>query len=67
MIEKGGGTYVVECDFCSNYFDTEEHDWVEAIRRLKDAGWKITKKNDEWLHQCDACQGGSVSDFEDVS
>lgn len=65
-IERFGDMYEVHCDDCSETLDTEEDDFQDAIRELKRAGWKITKKRNEWHHQCPSCAGGTSDDFEDT-
>lgn len=49
---------VCECDSCGA--DTCDlivnvTDWHKFIEELKDAGWKITKDDDEWKHECEDC------------
>lgn len=65
MLEKAGGTFVANCDFCSNYTDTEEAEWQSAIDKMKRLGWQVFKKMGEWFHKCELCQDSS-DDFEEV-
>lgn len=44
------------CDGCSysEEFETGAN-WKEFIEDAKEAGWKITKHDNEWLHYCEKC------------
>lgn len=48
--------YVAECDFCSEYHETDEDDFIEAVNAIKDEGWKVFKENGEWKHMCPSCR-----------
>lgn len=67
MLEKNGRWWIASCDSCSHYEDIEEYSFQDAIDKLKDLGWLITKKLGEWFHKCPSCQAGAADDFEDVS
>lgn len=55
MIHKDQGELVAECEDCgiSEYAGTLE--FREFVEHLKDAGWKISKDGDEWIHRCPEC------------
>jgi hypothetical protein len=55
MIHKEQGEHVAECNECglSEFGGTLEFD--KFVRHLQDAGWKITKDEDEWVHCCPDC------------
>ena len=65
MLEKAGSNFIANCDFCSNYIDTEETEWMSAIDKMKKLGWQVFKKMGEWFHKCDLCQS-SIEDFDDA-
>ena len=56
MIRKEDGEFVAMCE-CGEFFSggTEE-DFRRFVQQLKDAGWKVRKEEDEWLHICPECQ-----------
>jgi len=48
------GTF--QCDTCSDYIETEEEDFDEALRAARAAGWRVYKGPDkEWAHACPSC------------
>ena len=55
MIHKEQGELVAECEDCgiSEYAGTLE--FREFVEHLKDAGWKISKDGEEWIHRCQEC------------
>lgn len=55
MIHTERGEHVAECNECgmSEYAGTLE--FREFVRHLKEAGWKISKDEDEWTHLCPDC------------
>lgn len=66
-LERNSGTYTANCDFCSNYTDTEEVEFFSAVDRIKALGWQVFKKMGEWFHKCDACIAADTEgDFGDV-
>lgn len=54
MLEKEI-TFIANCDFCSNNFDTDEDNFVNAVDIMKKQGWNVFKTKGEWFHKCDAC------------
>lgn len=67
MLEKNGKWWGASCDSCSHSEEIEEYSFQDAIDRLKDLGWIITKKLGKWFHKCPSCQVGAVDDYDDVS
>jgi len=53
--ESGFG-YVVHCDFCDEelYLMDSEY-FQDALREMKEYGWKSRKENDEWVNICPDC------------
>ena len=62
MIERDGIEYLVSCDECSweDFFGYD--DFYDVIDAMKLAGWKISKKDGEWLHTCPDCAYGVAAD-----
>ena len=51
--------FVVNCDFCPDYFEYESEDFLEVVEEVKSRGWKFSKnEKGEWTHKCVACQEG---------
>jgi hypothetical protein len=49
--------YEVSCDKCSTgYEEVEAEDWHDALRQIKEMGWKNNKINGEWRQVCPDCQ-----------
>lgn len=48
-------TFIANCDFCSNSFDTDEDEFMPAVESMKREGWKVFKENGEWQHKCTSC------------
>ena len=46
----------IECDNCSNYYDSDSHDFSDAIAEIKELGWYIRKKDGVWEHFCPTCK-----------
>ena len=59
MIGREGSEYAVSCDECSweDFFDGDFYEVIDAIKR---EGWKISKKDGEWLHTCPDCVMGEL-------
>lgn len=68
-LEKSGSTFIAQCDFCSNHFDTDEDEWQAAVDRMKKELWRIFKKMGEWFHRCPVCceLHHNPDDYKDVS
>ena len=56
MIEKIYDMYIVSCDWCSTE-EGSDLDFYETIDKIKEEGWRISKKDGEWLHKCLICAG----------
>lgn len=66
-LEKDGVTFVAQCDFCPDYTDTDETEFMSAVEKIKQEGWVVFKKGKEWFHKCEACQDKETSvDFDDL-
>lgn len=66
MLEKNGPTFEVTCDFCPNDLDTGEDDFHMAVTELKLKGWRVFKKDGEWVHKCAAClEDNWIGEFKD--
>lgn len=65
-IEFYGISYVAECDFCSETFDTDrdrDDGFIAAVDAIKREGWKVIKKGGDWLHKCPSCQEDAFDDL----
>ena len=47
--------YDVNCDHCSYNWQFEVEDWGDLMTQMKDDGWTIRKKGEEWEHVCSEC------------
>lgn len=56
-INKNGGKYELQCDYCSNYVDDFD-DFSDAVTHKKANGWKSININGEWTDKCPNCIGG---------
>lgn len=56
-------TFFVNCDFCSESFDTDEEEFMAAVNAMKKDGWKVFKEKNEWQHKCPSCH---ADDFDEV-
>lgn len=50
-----------ECDSCGDQFDTEHHDFREALDRVKHNDWAIRNIDGQWCHICPDCQGAEIN------
>lgn len=49
--------FVVNCNFCSDYFEVDTEYFDEVIQELRNTGWKYYKiLSGEWVHKCPTCQ-----------
>lgn len=67
-IERTGGyreVYFV-CDTCGEVCETGTDEFMDALREVKDAGWKVEKLGGEWVHTCPDCQAGERAGFPDA-
>ena len=55
----------VDCDNedCDGW-DEFDGSWHECIDAMKNAGWKIKKSGEEWIHLCSMCKN-EVQTFDD--
>jgi len=53
-IERYNGeiTFVCDGDRCNEIFETGTDEFHEGLRDLKNAGWKVRKVVNEWMHFC---------------
>lgn len=58
-IEKQHGKYIFICDECGDDIDTNETIFFQALDRIKEEGWLVTRNADdtEWVHVCGRCTG----------
>jgi hypothetical protein len=69
MLEKHI-TFVADCDHCgTKSMDTDEHDFMAAVQRIKRAGWKVQRDgHGNWEHVCPGCQEDNLGeDFDDLA
>lgn len=60
MIDKLYGKYRPVCDCCGDMLDSFDS-YFEAVRAMKEAGWKTVKAEDgEWENYCDLCVGFGI-------
>ena len=50
-----GGEIVFSCDECDAELETGEEDFIDAVRKKKEEGWKSRKDDTEWLDICPDC------------
>lgn len=55
MLERSATAFHAQCDFCSDSFDTDEGEFVDAVDTIKKQGWRVFKKGAEWFHKCGCC------------
>lgn len=62
MIEKDPPFFWdVSCDKCSVGEERlEADDFYDVVKQIKEIGWKIIKKKDEWYHYCPSCLNGDL-------
>jgi hypothetical protein len=58
-VDRQYGRVVFTCDRCDDSFETPETNFYEALNRIKEEGWFITRDDDdtEWIHICKDCVG----------
>ena len=54
-IQPNRSSFIVNCDFCSDYLEVDSTDFKDAIKEMKFHNWKTFKKDDEWVNQCPVC------------
>lgn len=55
MIVTEYGTQKVVCDSCDITEHLIEDDFTSEIARMKADGWKITRPEGHWRHECAQC------------
>lgn len=61
-LEKGTTDFVATCDFCSEFLETEETNFHDAVAEIKKHGWAVFKENGEWNHMCPSCRDDESRD-----
>lgn len=56
-IDKQHNKVIFICDDCGDDFETDETNFFEALKRVKEEGWLITRNDSDtdWLHVCKGC------------
>lgn len=57
MLDRQHRKLFFECDACGEVLDTETDHFNEALRILRNAGWRAVKVGQDWVHTCFACVG----------
>jgi hypothetical protein len=64
------GNWTAECDLCSDVHDLglyASDGFGMAISQMRDDGWEIRRKHDEWEHVCPECAAHEKeADFGEV-
>jgi len=55
------GCYAILCDKCLHYEAFETVKFTKFIRQAKRNGWKILKKDGDWVHLCRKCAGEQLN------
>lgn len=52
------GFYVIcdNCDYDESFDEYTASTFADVIKKIKEDGWKITKKGHDWMHYCPECQ-----------
>jgi|Deesub1362A_J573_1020465.scaffolds.fasta_scaffold00107_59 hypothetical protein len=49
-------SWVIYCDFCSNYEEfPEEKKFKAVVKRAKEMGWRTFLTNTGWANKCPVC------------
>lgn len=56
MIEYLEETFYLTCDLCSSEEELKALTWKQAVKELRDLGWKTLVVGGERSHQCPVCQ-----------
>jgi len=60
--------FVINCDFCPDYFEVDTEHFSEVTQALRDKEWKYFKdENGEWAHKCPVCQEGKMSEIKKLN
>lgn len=60
MLEKEETGFTGYCDNCSEYHETGEDNFFNAVEEIKRQGWRIKKKGPNWEHTCPSCVSDGV-------
>ena len=55
-IESKQDSFIVHCDFCSNYLEVDSGDFKDVLKEMRFHGWKTFKEDDEWVNKCPVCE-----------
>lgn len=56
MIDRQGGKICIECDSCSEVFESERgEEFKDVWSRAKADGWKTKPVGADWVHGCAKC------------
>ncbi len=55
MIQYDDGAVVFECDSCSEWLNTEQEEFVDAVAVMIRDGWSSRKVGKDWTHTCPDC------------
>lgn len=55
MLDRQHNNLIFECDSCSEVLETETRDFSEALRLMRNAGWRAAKIGVDWVHTCAQC------------
>ena len=64
MILKDYGQLQLSCDVCGNETPAyDDEDFERMISAAKEDGWKITRPDGHWQHECPQCasSGGALA------
>ena len=57
-IQPNRNSFIVNCDFCSNYLEVESTDFKDVLKEMRFYGWRTLWKDDEWMNKCPVCEEG---------
>jgi len=58
-IQPNRSSFIVNCDFCSDYLEVDSTDFKDVLKEMKFNNWKTLKDKDgEWVNQCPVCGEG---------
>ena len=56
-IESKRGSYVVHCDFCTEFLEIEVEKFDNFLKEMRGLYWKTLKNSEgEWVNKCPVCQ-----------
>jgi|GEM_PF-1792462 len=58
MISRDGDLILFECDGpkCNEFFEAETYNFLDAVKRLKEASWSVVSVGQAWHHYCPSCE-----------